>query len=85
MSTPLPTLDVLVLQHTIEDHPGYLGQWLDAQGANWQVLCAEAGHAYPCFCTNDEVEARRKASGSKVMGYDGAVQSYVDYLYELAG
>ena len=31
----------------------------------------EAGHAYPCFCTNDEVEARRKASGSKVMGYDG--------------
>jgi glutamyl-tRNA synthetase len=31
----------------------------------------EGGHAYPCFCTNDEVEARRKASGSKVMGYDG--------------
>jgi glutamyl-tRNA synthetase len=31
----------------------------------------EAGHAYPCFCTNDEVEARRKASGAKVMGYDG--------------
>ncbi|WP_017934080.1 glutamate--tRNA ligase [Nocardioides sp. Iso805N] len=31
----------------------------------------EAGHAYPCFCTNEEVEARRKESGSKVMGYDG--------------
>jgi len=31
----------------------------------------EGGHAYPCFCTNNEVEARRKASGSKVMGYDG--------------
>lgn len=31
----------------------------------------EAGHAYPCFCTNDEVEARRKESGSKVLGYDG--------------
>jgi glutamyl-tRNA synthetase len=31
----------------------------------------EAGHVYPCFCTNDEVEARRKESGSKVMGYDG--------------
>ena len=31
----------------------------------------EAGHAYPCFCTNDEVEERRKASGSKIMGYDG--------------
>jgi glutamyl-tRNA synthetase len=26
---------------------------------------------YDCFCTTDEVEARRKASGSKVMGYDG--------------
>src|SRR5918994_1473501 len=26
---------------------------------------------YDCYCTNDEVEARRKASGSKVMGYDG--------------
>ena len=31
----------------------------------------EAGRAYPCFCTNEEVEARRKASGSKVLGYDG--------------
>jgi len=27
--------------------------------------------AYDCYCTNDEVEDRRKASGSKVMGYDG--------------
>ena len=26
---------------------------------------------YDCYCTNDEVEARRKASGSKMMGYDG--------------
>jgi len=31
----------------------------------------EAGSAYDCFCTNDEVEARRKASGSKIQGYDG--------------
>ncbi|WP_067439440.1 glutamate--tRNA ligase [Nocardioides jensenii] len=31
----------------------------------------EHGSTYDCFCTNDEVEARRKASGSKVMGYDG--------------
>lgn len=31
----------------------------------------EAGSAYACFCTNDEVETRRKASGSKVQGYDG--------------
>jgi glutamyl-tRNA synthetase len=28
-------------------------------------------HTYDCYCTNDEVEARRKASGSKMMGYDG--------------
>jgi len=27
--------------------------------------------AYDCYCTNDEIDARRKASGSKVMGYDG--------------
>lgn len=39
--------EVLVLQHTLEDAPGYLGQWLDAQGVSWQVLCAEAGEAYP--------------------------------------
>jgi glutamyl-tRNA synthetase len=31
----------------------------------------EAGHTYACYCTNDEVEQRRKASGSKVLGYDG--------------
>ncbi|WP_051217793.1 glutamate--tRNA ligase [Nocardioides insulae] len=30
-----------------------------------------AGSAYDCFCANDEVEARRKAAGSKVQGYDG--------------
>jgi len=28
-------------------------------------------HTYDCYCNNDEVETRRKASGSKVMGYDG--------------
>ncbi len=31
---------------------------------------ADAGHTYRCYCTNEEVEERRKASGSKVMGYD---------------
>ncbi|MBX3611519.1 MAG: type 1 glutamine amidotransferase [Hydrogenophaga sp.] len=41
------THDVLVLQHTLEDNPGYLGQWLDARQARWQVFCAEAGQAYP--------------------------------------
>jgi glutamyl-tRNA synthetase len=32
---------------------------------------AASQFTYDCFCTTEEVEARRKASGSKVMGYDG--------------
>ncbi len=31
----------------------------------------DSSHTYECFCTNEEVDARRKASGSKMMGYDG--------------
>lgn len=31
----------------------------------------DSSFTYDCFCKNDEVDARRKASGSKVMGYDG--------------
>ena len=31
----------------------------------------DSSYTYDCFCTNEEVDARRKASGSKVMGYDG--------------
>ncbi|MDZ4189611.1 MAG: type 1 glutamine amidotransferase [Hydrogenophaga sp.] len=48
MNTPInDSADVLVLQHLNEDGPGYLGQWLDEQGARWQVRCAEAGDVYP--------------------------------------
>ncbi|HET8960091.1 glutamate--tRNA ligase [Nocardioides sp.] len=32
---------------------------------------ADSKFTYDCFCTTDEVDARRKASGSKVQGYDG--------------
>jgi len=32
---------------------------------------AESKFTYDCYCTNDEVAARRLESGSKVMGYDG--------------
>jgi GMP synthase (glutamine-hydrolysing) len=39
--------DVLVLQHLFEDGPGFLGQWLDAQGVAWHLRCAEAGDPYP--------------------------------------
>ncbi|MEW6694193.1 GMP synthase glutamine-hydrolyzing [Tepidimonas thermarum] len=46
-AVPAARSDVLVLQHTIEDPPGYLAVWLDAVGARWDVFCAEAGQAYP--------------------------------------
>lgn len=39
--------EVLVLQHLHEDGPGHLGDWLNAQGVTWRVLCTEAGEAYP--------------------------------------
>jgi glutamyl-tRNA synthetase len=32
---------------------------------------AESSFTYDCYCTTEEVDARRKASGSKVQGYDG--------------
>ncbi len=32
---------------------------------------ADSKFTYDCFCATDEVDARRKASGSKVQGYDG--------------
>ncbi|MGE0100318.1 MAG: type 1 glutamine amidotransferase [Hydrogenophaga sp.] len=48
MRVPLPEpADVLVLQHLNDDGPGYLGEWLDAQGVAWHVCCAEAGEPYP--------------------------------------
>src|SRR5690242_17607905 len=31
----------------------------------------ESKYTYDCYCTNDEVEARRRESGSKIQGYDG--------------
>ena len=38
----------------------------------------ESSHTYDCFCTTDEVTERRKASGSKVMGYDGFCRELTD-------
>ena len=35
----------------------------------WQA--ADSEFTYDCYCTTEEVDARRKASGSKVQGYDG--------------
>ncbi|QBX54226.1 glutamate--tRNA ligase [Nocardioides seonyuensis] len=38
----------------------------------------ESSYTYDCFCTNDEVTARRKAAGSKVQGYDGFCRDLSD-------
>ncbi len=42
------------------------------------TLLDEAGYTYRCYCTNDEVEERRKASGSKIMGYDRHCRDLTD-------
>jgi len=39
---------------------------------------AESKFTYDCYCTNDEVAARRMESGSKVMGYDGFCRELSD-------
>ncbi|MET0838109.1 MAG: glutamate--tRNA ligase [Marmoricola sp.] len=38
----------------------------------------ESSRTYDCYCTNDEVDARRKASGSKLQGYDGFCRELAD-------
>jgi glutamyl-tRNA synthetase len=38
----------------------------------------ESKFTYDCYCTTEEVDARRKASGSKVMGYDGFCRELSD-------
>jgi len=39
---------------------------------------ADSRFTYDCYCTTEEVDARRKASGSKVMGYDGFCRELTD-------
>ncbi|MGI9155500.1 MAG: glutamate--tRNA ligase, partial [Marmoricola sp.] len=54
---------------------GDVGPYLQSQRADIYVdalaRLRAGGHTYDCYCTTDEVEARRKATGSKIMGYDG--------------
>ncbi|MCD4524729.1 glutamate--tRNA ligase [Nocardioides sp. cx-173] len=38
----------------------------------------EGGKAYDCYCTTEEVDARRKAAGSKIQGYDGHCRELSD-------
>src|SRR6476619_5497569 len=42
----------------------------------------ESRFNYDCYCTTEEVEARRKASGSKVLGYDGFCRELSDEQVE---
>ncbi|WP_432478913.1 glutamate--tRNA ligase [Nocardioides sp. GXQ0305] len=39
---------------------------------------AESKFTYDCYCTTEEVTERRKASGSKVQGYDGHCRELTD-------
>src|SRR3954470_10725615 len=54
---------------------GPVGPYLQSQRADIYadalVRLRDGGFSYDCYCTNDEVEARRKTAGSKIMGYDG--------------
>jgi glutamyl-tRNA synthetase len=38
----------------------------------------ESGHAYPCYCTQEEVTARKAARGDKTPGYDGFCRDRTD-------
>ena len=55
---------------------GPVGPYLQSERADIYadalVRLRDGGFTYDCYCTNDEVEARRKASGSKIMGTTGS-------------
>jgi glutamyl-tRNA synthetase len=38
----------------------------------------DSNYTYDCYCATEEVDARRKASGSKVLGYDGFCRELSD-------
>ncbi|HEU0133175.1 MAG TPA: glutamate--tRNA ligase [Mycobacteriales bacterium] len=38
----------------------------------------ESGHAYPCYCSPEDVTARKAARGDKTPGYDGFCRDRVD-------
>lgn len=41
-----------------------------------------SSYTYDCYCTGEEPQARRKAAGSKVMGYDGFCRELTDSAVE---
>ncbi|MCW2773150.1 MAG: glutamyl-tRNA synthetase [Nocardioides sp.] len=52
-------------------HPPYKQSERSDLYADALAKLAASSYTYDCFCTTEEVDARRKAAGSKVMGYDG--------------
>lgn len=52
-------------------HAPYLQSERSGLYADALEKLAASSYTYDCFCATEEVTARRKASGSKVMGYDG--------------
>ena len=40
--------------------------------------CATSSYTYDCYCTTEEVEARRKAAAPRCMGYDGFCRELTD-------
>ena len=61
---------------------GPVGPYLQSERADIYsdalVRLRDGGFSYDCYCTNDEVDARRKASGSKLQGYDGFCRELTD-------
>jgi len=53
------------------EHGPYRQSERSAIYADAAARLRESSKAYDCFCTTDEVDARRKAAGSKIQGYDG--------------
>jgi glutamyl-tRNA synthetase len=39
----------------------------------------EGGHAYPCYCTPEDITARKAARGDKTPGYDGFCRERTDH------
>ena len=60
------------------DHGPYLQSERSEIYADVLARLRDHGSTYDCYCTGDEVTGRRKASGSKIMGYDGFCRELTD-------
>jgi len=60
------------------DHGPYLQSERSEIYADVLARLRDHGSTYDCYCSGEEVTERRKASGSKVMGYDGFCRELTD-------